>query len=396
MSTGDEVSMRRVGAWLAGLGLTGALLVFIVADLLPLAVVPDYVQFWSAAQLLWARQDPYDPELQRQLQGPYLLGGYPVGYMYPPWLGLLWVPLVPLGFAASKAAWLVLNLDCLIGTAALLRPGRAELPRWIFYVMVLIFPFSVAALLIGQTSPLVLLLATLSWQLLERGHDRSAGAMLAWLSIKPQLTIVMLAAVLLWSARRRRWRVIAAFAVTLGLLCLISTLVLPSWPILMVHTMQRLIVDPLIGGSWLMVLQSLGVSGAWLPLLYLAGALPAAAFVLRAVWRDVAVSEIVGIGLLAAFVIAPYSQPYDYPVLLLPLFFLLRDRLQPRETLAVFLVFMVLPYIHLLYALPRGFQSKYTLFWVPAIMMIVWLASATRSSVPRGADQSTNTAPTVD
>ena len=54
--------------------------------------------------------------------------------------------------------------------------------------------------------------------------------MLACLTTKPQFAAVLVLALGIWAIRQRRWGVVQGFAATLALLCLASTLVVPSWP----------------------------------------------------------------------------------------------------------------------------------------------------------------------
>src|SRR5262245_19779939 len=71
----------------------------------------DFVQFWTAGQLLATGRSPYDAEeqarVQRELgwerdkQGLGLYDYLP--YYYPPWLGLACTVLLPLGYQTAKA-----------------------------------------------------------------------------------------------------------------------------------------------------------------------------------------------------------------------------------------------------------------------------------------------------
>ena len=81
-----------------------------------------------------------------------------------------------------------------------------------------IFTFSVISLFVGQTLILILFLVAFAWRLLQRGSDHAAGAVLACLTTKPQLTGVLVLLLLLWSARQRRWAVVRGFALALAAL----------------------------------------------------------------------------------------------------------------------------------------------------------------------------------
>src|SRR5262249_5594112 len=148
----------------------------------------------------------------RQTNGRGVLDFLP--YYYPPWFGLACTPLVPLGYEAAKTAWFFINLEVLLLAGWLLTGAVPGLPRSVPLVAVPLFFPSFQSLILGRTSLLILFLAALAWRLLEGHWDRAAGVVLAGLTTKPQLTAVLVLALVLWALRRRRWGVIAGGAVT--------------------------------------------------------------------------------------------------------------------------------------------------------------------------------------
>src|SRR5205823_1117697 len=102
---------------------------------------------------------------------------------------------------------------------------------------------------------------------------------------------------------------------------------------------------PWIGNTWLLLLKTLGLRGWALWALYLAGALPFLAAVLRtALGRGAALSGLLGWGILAAFFVAPYARHYDFPVLLVPAL-LLGNRLPQLASAGLLMALVVLPYV---------------------------------------------------
>ena len=98
---------------------------------------PDFICYWTAAELVASGHSPYDPELQARIQqdlgwdeGTHGLGLCPfLPYYYPPWLALPCVLLLPLGFEGGKIAWFFLNVELTLLAAYLLGPpSRACLP----------------------------------------------------------------------------------------------------------------------------------------------------------------------------------------------------------------------------------------------------------------------------
>jgi hypothetical protein len=385
--------------WLAGFVAVTAILFFSARALIPPDhLCPDFICFWSAGKLMASGQSPYDPVLEAEVQHAFgwdkAKNGFGIydclPYYYPPWFGMLFVPLLPLGFSGAKIAWLVLNVELLFLTGILLRYTFPDIPRSIPIIVVVGSSFSFVSVKLGQTPPLIIFLIAVACRLLEKRRDWLAGSVLAWLTIKPQLTGVFLLAVLVWMGRQHRWGLLRGFAATLGLLAIMSTLVLPDWPIQMLRAPGRIPLPthyfPWVGSTWLLVLKTLLLPSWWVVGLYLIVALPLLVAVMRQAFdRDSSLKDVMSLSLLAAFFVAPYGQVYDYTVLLFPLFVLLGDRISDR--LGAFLLFsiMFLPYVHMLsldrlklWWVPAPPTHQVTMFWIPLLLLGVWLASGLR------------------
>jgi hypothetical protein len=357
---------------------------------------PDFICYWSAGKILASGQNPYNVQLQTDVQHDYGwdretngLGIYNfLPYYYPPWFGLVWMLLLPLDYNTAKLAWFFVNVELTLVSAYLLRPAVPAAPRWLPVLLASLSLFTLACVLLGQTTIIVLFLAALSWRLLEAGRDRSAGVALAWLTIKPQLTAVLLLAVLLRLVRQRRWKVVASFFLTLAVLVLASTLVVPSWPLDMLRAPRQTPSPteyyPWIGNAWFLVLKAVGLQG-WLSwALYLAVAFSFLGGVVRAAFGRVSWLDLMAVSLLAAFFVAPYARHYDFPVLLFPLLALLRNRLAPLAATLLALALVLLPYVQLfllahykpLYNPSGLFLLEGSFFWVPLVLTAAWLASA--------------------
>jgi hypothetical protein len=384
--------------------LVSAFLVWI----LPAAPFPDFICYWTAGKLLASGASPYDPALQAQVQQEHGwdrqrdgFGEYDyLPFYYPPWFGLLFVPLVPLGFAGARTAWYFLNVEFVLLAGYYLSralPGASPLWRRLALVVSPLFLFTVAGVLLGQTSPFVFFVLVLSWYLLSKkvpvpffDSDVAAGATLAWLSVKPQLTALLVLALLVWLMRRRRWRAVGAFFLTCAVLAGGSALIVPTWPLQMWHAIRDTPSPteffPWIGNAWLLVLRSLGLRGPLLVAAYLVLALPFLAAVARSAWRlDSRLEDLVSLATLAAFFVAPYARHYDFPVLLIPLF-VAAPRLPRPAALALVAVLVCAPYVqhfllvryHEQHPSSVKFLVEYTYFWVPVLLATVWAWTARR------------------
>src|SRR5207237_565912 len=136
----------------------------------------------------------------------------------------------------------------------------------------------------------------------------------------------------------------------LAALALASTLIVPSWPLQMLEATRRTPPPtdsfPWLGTTWFLVLKAVGLRSWGLWVLYLTVALPFLREVLRSAFdRDRPVREVIALGFLAAFFVAPYGRHYDFPTLLVPFFILLGGRLSEKAGSALLIALLVIPYI---------------------------------------------------
>jgi hypothetical protein len=402
-----DLSASRVpGSWRSWAVLSAVVVgIFLLAwwKMPPRFVSADFICYWSAAKLISSGQSPYDIALQTQIQQELGWDKHEKGldiydclpYFYPPWFALACTVLLPLGYTGAKYGFLLVNIAATLSAGYLLRDAIKGVARWVPIVFLPLFVFTLVAVFVGQTSLLVCLLIALAWRLLDQGRDRTAGVVLAWLTVKPQLTAVLLLGVLVWLLRRRRWDALWAFAVTLGLLALVSTLFVPNWPMLMLHAPRETPPPtdyfPWIGNAWFLLLRSFDLSGAALWLLYLALAVPVLVATVRAALDPSRpLSDVLGLGVLAAFFVAPYARHYDFPVLVIPFLILLGGRLSDRAGAALLVALILGPYVqfYVLGELKKAhgddarFLHECSFFWIPLLLGAAWVATA-RARKPR-------------
>jgi Glycosyltransferase family 87 len=368
----------------------GASFVVAVHDKLPPKFAGDFLCFWTAGNLLAGGQSPYDADLQTQFQAEYGwskeregIGVYDyLPYFYPPWFGFLFVPLVPLGYGTAKAIWLAANIELTLITGYVLRnfvPGVSPL---VPIILVPVFALSLSALVFGQPAMLILFLLAVTWRLLEARADGCAGVALAWLTIKPQLAVLLLPAVLVYVVRQGRWRVVLGFAAMLAVLCVGSTLLLPYWPMQMLTAIRGTPLPsdfkPWFGSTWLCMLKWAGLHGWLLWIAYAALVLPLLAALARAaIDQDRPIGDVLGLSLLAVFFVASYARAYDYPVLLIPFLVVLGRLPQLLASLAL-LVLLIGPYAHIL-SFPFDAPEQGYIFWIPLLLAALWGASGLSS-----------------
>ncbi len=187
-----------------------------------LATLPlyDFVEYWAAGRLTLQGENPYDIERMEQLQREVGRTDEGILMWNPPWTLPFVLPFGLLDAHAAHLAWLVLHFLAL-GFCAdrlwRLYGGSAD-QRWVSWLLALTFLPCYFALTAGQISPLILLGATLFLHFSERRSDALMGVAAVLLAIKPHLAYLFWLALFCWAMRERRWKVLAAGAVTGALL----------------------------------------------------------------------------------------------------------------------------------------------------------------------------------
>lgn len=166
----------------------------------------DFVAFWAAAKLAIAG-DPvaaFDQETLRRAQS-LPPGATPSEFFwrYPPAFHIL---ITPLGLLPYSAAWLLFNLASLSAFAVALWQRAAPLPMG--HNLIFCAPIVLITFVLGQASLLWAAALIAAFSALERDRPVLAGFLIAMLSLKPQLGILIpfaLAAggywrVILWSS----------------------------------------------------------------------------------------------------------------------------------------------------------------------------------------------------
>lgn len=199
----------------------------------------DFLPHWQGTYSFWREGiSPYDDQttLKTQMQmfgRPAEPGEDPNPFAYPFFYTYFLIPLTYFTYPWASAVWMVILEVCLIASMLLLLDLYQWRPKpWLLaclLVWVLLVYYAGRGLVLGQVSLAICLLQVLVLWLVVRGHDRAAGVVLAISVLKPQMGFLLVAFLLLWALRARRWQFVGAFVVTFGLLIVTSFVLLPSW-----------------------------------------------------------------------------------------------------------------------------------------------------------------------
>ena len=285
--------------------------------------------------------NPYDDQvtltIQKQMYGrPAHPDEDQIAFAYPLHVMALVGPLALLPLPVALALWFSL-LELSLLAFFIVVPWAVDWhpPTWLLALTALfilgLYP-DVWAIILGQISIVVAAFIALAWWALQTRRWQLSGVCLAFTTIKPQMSFLLVPILLIWAIYQRRWRLVIAFAVTFGALILLPLLWLPNWPLEWLKAANRYtsytIFDPplvmLTGSAWLagaIALLLLAWTGySW----WRASGRQSAAF-------DWALAMIVVISAL----IAPRTSQANQLVLLLPLFLVFTRVTRPGAIAAV-------------------------------------------------------------
>jgi hypothetical protein len=204
-----------------------------------------YPRWLGARELLLNHRDPYSAGVTREIQLGYYgraldpaRGNDPKdqqGFAYPVYVVFLLAPLIrlPFGLVQTGFLWLLLVLTAATVPLWLRAIGWRPSQNTVFILLALTLgSFAVAqGIKLQQLSLLAGFLIAAAVALLTSGYFAAAGVLLALVTMKPQLSLPLAGWLTIWalSDLRGRWRFLASFYLTLGLLVAGGEYELPGW-----------------------------------------------------------------------------------------------------------------------------------------------------------------------
>jgi Glycosyltransferase family 87 len=281
----------------------------------------DFRLPYAAAEIGWRYgwRHIYDPELQRttvlalghsDLYQPYINA--------PPWAFLV-TPLTSLPYPVAYGVWVALMLACLLAAALLAAPSERLLR--IIYVGAAFGSLEVAlGPGFGQPAALVALAIVVCWRLLRADRPVLAGLVLAVISVKPHIALLVPFALLLAGYARAfiYWAAASLVLAAISVVALQASGV-QEYLALLATGPRYLVGLP----AWTLV--ALLGAPAGLPLeALLVAAAAAAAWLYRHQGPEVPIA----VGILATLAVVPYLHAQDFVLLVVAIWVLHRAQLK--------------------------------------------------------------------
>ena len=182
---------------------------------------------WYGSRVLMQRQSPYSSDVTRQIQMLYygrpLLRGDEQRFAYPAYASLLLLPVLIFPFQVAQLLMivlLVLSMCVLVRLSISMVEAATSrgppLSNSAIMILTLISPPVLCGLLLQQVALLVELLIIAALWMITRRKYSGAGFLLALATSKPQLAVVPVIWLMLWSLGkwRERWKFILSFIVS--------------------------------------------------------------------------------------------------------------------------------------------------------------------------------------
>jgi hypothetical protein len=185
------------------------------------ATKKDFLQYWSAEQLLAHGQNPYDATATLQLERSVGFTKYPELISLSPPVALFFG--LPLGWVDPSTGlklWMLLTIACLLASVWIiwLSLGR---PESRIHLIGIFFPPALRCIMSGQLGIFFLLEIAL-FLYLQKSRPFWAGTVLVFCALKPHLFLPCLLVLVLWSVWRREFRILAGLVVALAASCLLT------------------------------------------------------------------------------------------------------------------------------------------------------------------------------
>ncbi|HEV2117398.1 MAG TPA: glycosyltransferase family 87 protein [Terriglobales bacterium] len=228
----DPVQNPRRKTLISAVLLTIALVLGLVSvDLVGRAPLHnDFVEYWAAARVLLAGDNPYSPAAILAVEAPTgFAGKRPLLMFNPPWTLPFILPFGAISYGRASAVWLLFNLAIVFACADSLwrEYGGVRQRRWLGWLLAASFFPLLTALGLGQIGPLILLGLTVFLRY-QVSRPLLAGAATIVIAVKPQLLYLFWIVLLLECVRQRSWKLLAGSGGALLVASLLPALLRPG------------------------------------------------------------------------------------------------------------------------------------------------------------------------
>jgi|GEM_PF-921022 len=289
----------------------------------------DFRGYYAAARVLLAGGNPYDynqlaPIL---LQVTGRMGNNP--YYYPPWFAWFFTPLALLPYGLASILWMAFNWVIWLYSLWLLGKHldwpKKGWRRWLIFFLAT-YLFAWITWRYEQTGILLFAFLVALLVALHKQNWLGAGIWMALFLLKPNTTLIPLAAIVIWLLRHKQWKPVAVFGLTVAFLLAASTVATPDWyqPLFKPGFVNGLanelngpgqIVAVRINTTLTDFLKMSHMNATIIAIIYIIVILMGILVLAFTLFHSQSILEVTAISLLVGYALTPYALQYDYPPL---------------------------------------------------------------------------------
>jgi hypothetical protein len=334
--------------------------------------VIDFRPYWSSSFLLAHGQDYSDTSLLYAVERG--LTGWNETYTMHAWFAptgnVILLPYTIFSFTRAASYWLLTNIAVVFLSTLLIWSRRKN--AWIPILAAFGFSLTLLSLIAGQMNTLVVLGLAIFLFFSESRRDYLAGIGLALTTIKPHLVILTLPLLLIDIVRRKQWRTLAGFVLSLLGFALILFALYPQWPVsfwnLVTVGMSSIRQTPTITGLLVVAGETTWGKWIWIPCLFFA----------IAVWWKYGEAwdrrTLIDVSILGGLLVSPIGWSYDQVMLLFPILRILEwsteGSLEKIDAISVTLVLILANAITFVERILS--PSEVWFFWVPLVVAALY------------------------
>jgi len=200
----------------------------------------DFLVHWMGTKSFFEDGlSPYSDEVALRIQNmvygrPARAGEHELRVAYPLYSILVFLPFALIAdYNLARAVWMAVLESGLILMAFL----SLRLVRWrpkplilaLFLLFSVFWYHALRPVILGNVVILIALAIVGILLAVRAGNDELAGILMALITIKPQVVLLLIVFVLFWAASHRRWKIIIWFLIGMGFLIGLALILIPDW-----------------------------------------------------------------------------------------------------------------------------------------------------------------------
>lgn len=212
----------------------------------------DFLSRWVGTRMFLTRGwSPYSEETTREIHVmAYGRAAEPdedqVLFVYPLYSIILTAPYgLIANYPLARALWMTtLEISLVVITLLGISLSRWKIPSWMILLLAIfsvLWYHGLRPIINGNPSILVALLLTLSFFAIRSQLDALAGFLLALTTIKPQMIVLVILFVLVWSISQRRWTILWSFLGSMLIFIAGTSLFISDW---VIQNIQQILSYP--------------------------------------------------------------------------------------------------------------------------------------------------------